>query len=418
MEKQLHIVICPLSPGIFRRPPPVCGAITHLIGFANALAASPQTRVQLLYPRGADASAFCGEVEIVAVDVPSWLHKPAPLGIWVLLWNVFALYLALRMIVLGHLGRREAVDVIYARFSASVVLPLLLLRVLMPSTLLLFEINTPATISAADHHRVARWISRMIDKTTLAFSSGAFVVTEELQSLLVEQHGSWVQGKVAVNANGVDPRRFRPLGDARAVRSYREAMGILPGECMVGYAGKALPHHQLDLLARVIGEVSEVPLRMVVAGNLDSICKSELEKLGRGKVTLVGEIPYERVPLFLNAADILALPHGPSHGSVLHQSPIKLFEYMAVGKPVVASRIGEMERVIRHDENGVLVGPNDVSELKHELMRLARQPELRQRLGKAARDTVTREYTWDHNAARVIAAIESLRCRRSRPRQV
>ncbi len=418
MDEELHIVIYPLSPGMFSRPAATTGAITHLIGFANALASSPQTRVRLLYPRGAEASAFSGRVEIVAVDVPSWLQKPAPLCVWVLLWNVFALYVGLRLIVVSHLRRRGAVDVIYARFSASVVLPLLLLRVFMPSTLFLFEINTPAAISAADRHAVARWVSRMIDKATLAFSSGVFVVTEELRSLLVEQHGQWVQSKVLVNANGVNPKRFRPLGDAEAIHSYREALGIVPGECAVGYAGKALPHHHLDLLARVIGEVCEVPLRMVVAGNMDSICVGELEKLGRGKVTLVGEIPYERVPLFLNAADILALPHGPSYGCVLHQSPIKLFEYMAVGKPVVASRIGEMERVIRHNENGVLVGPNDASNLKHELVRLAKDSGMRQRLGKAARDTVTKQYSWDHNASRVLAAIESLRCRRSRPRQV
>lgn len=409
----MKIVICPLSPGLFSRPELVTGATTHIIGFANALAARPHIEVRLLYPRLADATAFSRNVEILPLDVPGWLQRPSHVAVRLLLWNLFALYIGLRHILVGHLARRDLVEVLHIRFSASVVLPLLVLKFLLPSTLFIFEINTPASVSTANRGTIVRWLSRIIDKWTLAVCDGAFVVSEDLRTILAEEHGGWVQEKLFLNMNGVDPQRFRPLDDSRSIQSYRESVGMAADDLVLGYAGKPLAHHRLDLIARIVGEASDMRLKMAVAGNAEAIFRDELERLAKGKVVFLGQIPYERVPLFLNACDILVLPHGPSYAGLLHQSPIKLFEYMAVGKPIVASKIGQIERVITDNENGLLFTWDDDVELKDALLRLAKDAELRKELGQGARESVIRDYTWAHNARRVVKVAQHLRDRTS-----
>jgi glycosyltransferase involved in cell wall biosynthesis len=405
---ETSIVVCPLSPGLLSAPTLISGATTHIAGFANALAARSDTRVRVMYSLAADLSQFSDNVEIVPLHLPRQLERPLPLIAWLVLWNLITLRWGCREVMSGFRQGRS-IDVMYVRFSASVVLPLLLLKMFMPSTLFLFEINTPASVSAASHGPIVRWFSRLLDRLTLAVCDGAFVVSEDLRAIIIEQRGHWVKEKLFLNVNGVDPDRFRALSNRQAVSSYRRSLGIETSSCVIGYVGKALPHHRLDIVARLVRDVHDVPLKLVIAGSVDAVSGEELERIGCGNVVLLGQIPHERVPLFLNACDVLVLPHGPSYEGRLHQSPIKLFEYMAVGKPVVASRIGQIERVITHGKNGLLFDENDHAQLERHLKRLATDAELRERLGEAARRTVIAQYTWDHNAGRVMAAVRKLR---------
>src|SRR5258708_39352366 len=81
--------------------------------------------------------------------------------------------------------------------------------------------------------------------------------------------------------------------------------------------------------------------------------------------------------------------------------PLKDYEYMAAGLPVVASRIGQLEQLIKRDVNGLLTEPGDAAELAGALEQLRAEPELRSRLGNAARAAVCREHTWDAIVQRI-----------------
>jgi glycosyltransferase involved in cell wall biosynthesis len=399
----VNIVICPFSPALFREPAVHRAVTTHTIGLANALAATPGLQVRVLYPNLADLSLFSSRVQIVPLDVPRILQQRSNGPSWALSWNLFVLS------NLYRLRRQAPVDVLYVRFSSSLIGPSLLFKVFLQSSLVVFEINTAAVISAASRGMLLRWSGRAIDELALAACHAAFVVSEELRTIMIQRYGMRAEKKLSVNMNGVDQDRFRPIQNSEAIDAYRKSLGLVSDECIVGYAGRALPHHRLEVLARVVGEVSDPSLRLVVAGDIESVSDYEVEKVGRGRVFLLGRIPHEHVPLFLNACDILVLPHGPSYRGMLHQSPIKLFEYMAVGKPLVASRIGQIERVITHNENGLLFDWDEEAQLKESIVRLAEDRELRMRLGRAARDTVINNYTWDHNASRVLAVVRELR---------
>ncbi|MGQ9851849.1 MAG: glycosyltransferase, partial [Candidatus Oleimicrobiaceae bacterium] len=81
-----------------------------------------------------------------------------------------------------------------------------------------------------------------------------------------------------------------------------------------------------------------------------------------------------------------------------YYSPVKIYEYMAAGRPVVSTAIGQIAEVIRDGENGCLCPPDDLTCLVSKIVQLVAKPGLRQRLGQAARQTVLDQHTWQHKA--------------------
>jgi glycosyltransferase involved in cell wall biosynthesis len=92
-------------------------------------------------------------------------------------------------------------------------------------------------------------------------------------------------------------------------------------------------------------------------------------------------------------------------------SPLKLFEYMACGVPVVAAEIGQIAEVVKDGETGLLYPPDDVDALVSACDRLLADRSLSQRLGKAAATEIKARYTWSHNAKRVLDIARSLMAR-------
>jgi glycosyltransferase involved in cell wall biosynthesis len=111
------------------------------------------------------------------------------------------------------------------------------------------------------------------------------------------------------------------------------------------------------------------------------------------------------VPRLLARADAAAAPY-PQLGR-FYFSPLKVYEYMAAGLPVVASRVGQPVGVIRHRQNGLLCPPGDAAALAGALGELRADPGLRLRLGAAAREAVLREHTWAAVARRILRLAET-----------
>jgi glycosyltransferase involved in cell wall biosynthesis len=126
-------------------------------------------------------------------------------------------------------------------------------------------------------------------------------------------------------------------------------------------------------------------------------------------VIFTGSVGHDRIPALLDACDILVAPHVPlADGSEFFGSPTKIFEYMAMGKAIVASRLGQIGDVLADEETALLVEPGNVDELKAAIVRFVEDKRLREALGKKAREVAEREHTWTHNARRVLNEFKSL----------
>jgi glycosyltransferase involved in cell wall biosynthesis len=219
--------------------------------------------------------------------------------------------------------------------------------------------------------------------------------------------------RILVNPNGVDPDRYTPSVDSTAVT---RRLG-LAGKTVVGFISTFQPWHGAQVLAdafaRLIREnpayADSVRLLMIGAGPELPAVKRRVEAAGLGAVvSFTGLVEQEAGPEYLAACDILASPHVPNaDGSPFFGSPTKLFEYMAMGKAIVASDLDQIGEVLRHGETAWMVPPADVAALTDGMKRLIDDPALRTRLGASARGDVLLHHTWRAHVRSTLDALEA-----------
>jgi glycosyltransferase involved in cell wall biosynthesis len=126
-------------------------------------------------------------------------------------------------------------------------------------------------------------------------------------------------------------------------------------------------------------------------------------------------VPHAQIGAYLAAIDIAVAPYrapGPDQGS-FYFSPLKVFEYMAAERPVVAPQLGQIGEVVKHGQHGLLYPPDDTKALTAHLLQLIRNPAQRTQMGCAGATQVSQQYTWSGNAMRVAELIHQLRAERS-----
>jgi glycosyltransferase involved in cell wall biosynthesis len=230
---------------------------------------------------------------------------------------------------------------------------------------------------------------------------------DELIARRVDEH------RVLVNPNAVDPDRYSPAIDGGAVR---RRFG-LDGRTVLGFISTFQPWHGAVVLARafvaLLTEHAEhrgaVRLLMIGAGAEADQARRIIDGAGFGDaVVFTGLVAQEEGPAHLAACDVLVSPHVPNaDGSPFFGSPTKLFEYMAMGKGIVASNLDQIGEVLRHGDTGWLVPPADVEQLAAGMDRLVRDAALRHALGAAARREALAQHTWQAHVRRTLEALDA-----------
>jgi glycosyltransferase involved in cell wall biosynthesis len=242
------------------------------------------------------------------------------------------------------------------------------------------------------------------ERLNLMAAARVFAVSEvERQNL--ERAGVAAE-KIVVNPNGVDTDIFRPgIGGEQK----RQALGVSADETLVGFVGSFGPWHGVQTLAESIQQVpaaSRIRFLLVGSGSLLSQVKELLAADATAeRVIFTGSVKHHEVPELLDACDVLVSPHVPlAEGAEFFGSPTKLFEYMAMAKGIIASRLGQIADVLTHEETALLVEPGDTGELSAAIMRLAESRAMREQLGAAARREAIEHHTWRRNAQNVLDA--------------
>lgn len=219
-----------------------------------------------------------------------------------------------------------------------------------------------------------------------AFKNTNLIVTvsQQLRSMLID---SGVESsKIITITNGVDTQMFKAEGPA-----MREG---LKEKMIIGFVGSLKPWHGLDMLADAFRQLACDPryhLLIVGDGPLRRIFDA-LDKELPGRVTVTGGISHNDVPPYIRAMDIAVAPYPKMEQ--FYFSPLKVLEYMATGRAVVASRIGQLNELVRHGESGWLVEPGDVCAFIEAIRTLAENDHLRYSLGKQAAFEVQENHTW------------------------
>lgn len=214
--------------------------------------------------------------------------------------------------------------------------------------------------------------------------------------------------RVHVVPNGVDTDLFHP---ERNGLDARQRWGLRHGPTL-GFVGGLKPWHGVEslpkLLADLLPEFPSLQLVIVGEGPYRQELMRQLQAYGvEDHAVLTGQVAHSQIPHLVRQFDIALAPY-PNLSHEFYFSPLKLFEYMACGVPVVAPALGQIESVVRHEENGLLYPAEDHQQLTSACRRLLSQPDLCQKLGSQAAAEVRNEYTWKRNAERVVQLVRGV----------
>jgi glycosyltransferase involved in cell wall biosynthesis len=256
-------------------------------------------------------------------------------------------------------------------------------------------------------------LSAAVEKLNLQAADVIVVVSDALRDSLVAEGVDG--GKVLVNPNGVEPDHFSPDLDGGPVRR-RLGLG---DRTVIGFIGTFEVWHGVEVLVEAFAELlrrrpdlgDRCRLLLVGDGPGFGRVKELAASLGVGeRCVFTGRVVQEQAPAHLAACDVLVSPTlANKDGSRFFGSPTKLFEYMAMGKAVVASDLDQLGQVLRHGATAWLTPPGDAAAVRQGLEALIDAPELRHRLGAAARAEVLAKYTWGEHVRRILAKLQE-RC--------
>jgi glycosyltransferase involved in cell wall biosynthesis len=305
-------------------------------------------------------------------------------------------------------------EVIYTReFYAALVA--LLSRLLFKKKLV-FEINGLASEEQklrgdSYGNRIFSFLLRMGEMFAAKCSNLVVSVTPQISTYLIN-HFHCKPNKVKVVQNGANVRSFYPINDIALLREWRRKVGIEEDEVVVVFVGNIAPWQGVNILIesafRLLSKNEKLKFLIVGDGLLkEGLLKKVEDSKWREEIIFLGMKPYEEIPFLINIADICVAPFISERNWKTGVSPLKIFEYMACGKPVVASRIEGLEFIEKEDA-GQLVEPDDAISLANVLQHLVGNPHKRIEMGQRGLEIAREKFSWDSRALEISKILSAI----------
>lgn len=259
----------------------------------------------------------------------------------------------------------------------------------------LCEVNGVESIELKYHYPALRarpeLMAKLRAQEQLAFDSADHLITPSAVTEKYIRKCGIAAEKVTVISNGVDTELFRPS----EVAKVNDPLTVL-------YVGTLTPWQGADFLLDAFRRaVTVTPLRLQFlspeSGRWRAPLQKRIERYGVGElVSFLPSTAHGNASEIIATADICVAPLMPTERNIVQGcSPLKLFEYMACARPIIAADLPVVREIVRHEETALLYKPNKASHLTEALLRLVGDIELRARLGNNARREVVAHFTWE-----------------------
>lgn len=328
--------------------------------------------------------------QIETSRLPSWLYETLSLG-----YNLYGYRRLARAI------RERRADLIYERYALNSICGVLASRRF--GVPLLLEVNGPWwDHSVSSKPLLLNGLARRLQRWACANSTRAIVVTAALKRLLAQE--GVPEAQMTVMHNAVDPHVFHTCVSGEEVR---QRYG-LEGHIVAGFVGWLREWHGLEGLIEAIHASGLLArgLRLLIVGTGPSLpqVQRRLRALSlHDEVILTGPVAHEDVPAHIAAFDIALQPRATAYAC-----PMKLLEYMATGRCIIAPDQGNIREVLSEGVSARLFPPEDYGSLVELIAELMRSPAERTRLGRNAyQSTIDRNLIWRANAARALALLST-----------
>lgn len=273
---------------------------------------------------------------------------------------------------------------------------------MMPGTRHVVEVN--ALLAEED----AQWrglhlgdLATSIEREVLSGADLAVAVSEQVAAKVTAAAPG---ARCVVVENGAEVERFRTLPTRDAARTR---LGLPDDAIIAGFVGALRPWHGVDVAITAVSRTPHVHLAVVGDGPV----REELSDLANGlgvahRVHFLGHRSHDEVAALLAAVDMALAPYPALDGFSF--SPLKLYEYLAAGTPVVASAIGQIPDALGNGDFGTLVPPGDPDALAAAMLRVAVDPAAATRAAKG-RDHALAHHGWNERARRIVGMAETAR---------
>jgi len=306
-----------------------------------------------------------------------------------------------------HLKHRP--DAVFVRRMGS-ILPALYAR--LARCILFFDVNDDPYHKTRHEggrfiFRIRRWVAERGDELNLRLCNRAFVINRALADKLIRRiKGAGLHKKILINASGANTDLFVPISE----KICRRRLNLSLDHSYIGFIGTLLKHQGIEILMEAAPEIlknrPDTIFLIVGEGPLRNALMERATSLGLDRCFLFpGAVRYEDAPLWIGASDICISPMTQAAGL---RSPVKIFDYLASGRPVVASRINGTTTIFKSSEAVVFTEPGDAGELADAIILLLEDGSRRRRMGREARSFVVRRFDRRLLAVKILEQIGNL----------
>ncbi len=268
---------------------------------------------------------------------------------------------------------------------------------------LFLEVNAPLALERSeqpDEKLCFKKVAFAIERWTCANSWKTIVVSTPLKEYLLSI--GIIEDKIITMPNGVNPEKFKPHAKDM---SLMKQLGINDSCVVIGFTGVLRAWHGLEMLLNSFSELSKKHRHLFLLIVGDGPIRGEFDQMIKEydiseNTRITGRVPYEEVHEYVNLFDIAVSPN-----ATFYASPMKVIEYMALGKPVIVPKTQNFLDLIDNGVNGVSFNDGSLDDLTIVMNDVISEESLRNRLGDAARLKVENRLSWEWNAKAIIEFI-------------